>query len=104
MTPPILTPAGNASTWTGPTGNNTWLLPGAVPALIDAGVGLTAHVEAVAAALQGAPLSPIPVAHHHPDPTPRLPAPLSRRAPAGGYPGARVDPGTNGGVGGGTTP
>ena len=35
----ILLPAGNPSPWTGPTGNNTFLLPGAVPTLIDAGVG-----------------------------------------------------------------
>ncbi len=35
----ILLPAHNASTWTGPTGNNTYLLPGRIPTLIDAGVG-----------------------------------------------------------------
>ena len=32
----ILLPAHNASAWTGPTGNNTYLLPGRVPTLIDA--------------------------------------------------------------------
>ena len=36
---PILILAGNASEWTGPTGNNTWLIPGREPALIDAGTG-----------------------------------------------------------------
>ena len=36
---PILIPAGNPSEWTGPSGNNTWLLPGREPALVDAGVG-----------------------------------------------------------------
>ena len=45
---PLLVPAGNASAWTGPTGNNTWLLPGRVPALIDAGVGSPDHVDALA--------------------------------------------------------
>ena len=40
-------PAGNPSAWTGPEGNNTYLLPGAVPALVDAGVGVPAHLDAV---------------------------------------------------------
>ena len=71
---PILIPAGNPSEWTGPTGNNTWLLPGCEPALVDAGVGLTQHVEAVAAALNGAPLARVLITHWHPDHVKGLPA------------------------------
>jgi glyoxylase-like metal-dependent hydrolase (beta-lactamase superfamily II) len=59
--------AGNASAWTGPTGNNTWLLPGRVPALVDAGVGNPAHLDAVAAALGGTPLAVLLITHGHPD-------------------------------------
>jgi glyoxylase-like metal-dependent hydrolase (beta-lactamase superfamily II) len=63
----MLIPAGNASAWTGPTGNNTWLLRGRVPALVDAGVGHPAHLDAVAAALDGAPLAALLITHGHPD-------------------------------------
>jgi glyoxylase-like metal-dependent hydrolase (beta-lactamase superfamily II) len=59
--------AGNASAWTGPTGNNTWLLTGRVPALVDAGVGNPAHLDAVADALGGAMLAVVLVTHGHPD-------------------------------------
>jgi glyoxylase-like metal-dependent hydrolase (beta-lactamase superfamily II) len=59
--------AGNASTWTGPTGNNTYLLPGAVPTLIDAGVGQPAHLDAIASALEGAALALVLVTHGHSD-------------------------------------
>jgi glyoxylase-like metal-dependent hydrolase (beta-lactamase superfamily II) len=71
---PILIPAGNPSEWTGPTGNNTWLLPGREPALVDAGVGHPDHVEAVAAALNGAPLARVLITHWHPDHVKGLPA------------------------------
>jgi glyoxylase-like metal-dependent hydrolase (beta-lactamase superfamily II) len=71
---PILIPAGNPSEWTGPTGNNTWLLPGREPALVDAGVGLPNHVDAVAAALNGAPLARVLITHWHPDHVKGLPA------------------------------
>ena len=50
----ILLPALNASTWTGPTGTNTYLLPGRMPTLIDAGVGKPEHIEAIARELHGA--------------------------------------------------
>lgn len=71
---PILIPAGNPSEWTGPSGNNTWLLPGREPALVDAGVGNAGHVEAVASALNGAPLARVLITHWHPDHVKGLPA------------------------------
>lgn len=64
---PLLLPAGNGSAWTGPGGNNTWLLRGRVPALIDAGVGSPAHLDALAAALQGEPLALVLITHGHAD-------------------------------------
>jgi ribonuclease/clavin/mitogillin len=72
--PPILIPAGNPSEWTGPTGNNTWLLPGREPALVDAGVGDPGHIEALAHALNGAPLARVLITHWHPDHVKGLPA------------------------------
>lgn len=63
----MLIPAGNASEWTGPTGNNTWLLRGRVPALVDAGVGDPVHLDAVAAALEGMPLEVLLITHGHSD-------------------------------------
>ena len=71
---PILIPAGNPSEWTGPTGNNTWLLLGQEPALVDAGVGHAAHLDALAAALNGAPLARVLITHWHPDHVKGLPA------------------------------
>ena len=71
---PVLIPAGNASEWTGPTGNNTWLIVGSEPALIDAGVGKPEHVEAVARALGGAALERVLITHWHPDHVTGLPA------------------------------
>jgi glyoxylase-like metal-dependent hydrolase (beta-lactamase superfamily II) len=63
----LLVRAGNASVYTGPTGNNTWLLTGRVPAIIDAGVGLAQHVEAVERGLGGASLTLILITHGHSD-------------------------------------
>src|SRR6185369_13018422 len=71
---PILVPAGNPSEWTGPTGNNTWLLPGREPALVDAGTGEPSHIAALEAALNGAPLARVLVTHWHPDHVKVLPA------------------------------
>src|SRR5262245_25045145 len=71
---PVLIPAGNPSEWTGPTGNNTWLLLGREPALVDAGTGLLKHVNAVALALDGAALTRVLITHWHPDHVRGLPA------------------------------
>ena len=70
----ILIPAGNPSEWTGPTGNNTWLIRGSEPALIDAGVGQPEHVDAVDKALGGVPLARVLITHWHPDHVKGLPA------------------------------
>jgi hydroxyacylglutathione hydrolase len=80
----VLIPAGNPSSWTGATGNNTYLLTGAVPALIDAGVGHDAHLDAIEEALGGRALELILITHGHRDHTAGLPALASR------WPGARV--------------
>lgn len=63
---PIQIPAGNPGPLTG-NGNNTWLIDGAAPALIDAGAGHVQHVDAIAAALGGRDLARVLVTHHHAD-------------------------------------
>ena len=80
----VLIRAGNPSLWTGATGNNTYLLNGAAPALVDAGVGNAVHLRAVEEGLQGAPLAAVLITHGHRDHTAGLPALLDR------WPGARV--------------
>jgi glyoxylase-like metal-dependent hydrolase (beta-lactamase superfamily II) len=75
---PLLLGANNASLWTGGTGNNTYLLTGRVPTLVDAGVGNTAHVDAIAAALGGRELSQVLVTHGHSDHVGGLPALMAR--------------------------
>jgi glyoxylase-like metal-dependent hydrolase (beta-lactamase superfamily II) len=77
----ILIRAGNPSQWTGPTGNNTWLLPGRVPALVDAGVGRDAHLASIEGALEGEPLALVLITHGHSDHVAGLPA-LQRRWPS----------------------
>lgn len=80
----MLIPANNPSAWTGPSGNNTYLLTGRRPALIDAGVGHPDHLDAVAMALGGAALAAVLVTHGHPDHVGGLPAIAAR------WPGVRV--------------
>jgi hydroxyacylglutathione hydrolase len=48
-------------------GNWTWLLPGLVPTLVDAGTGEPAHLAAIEQALEGARLSQVLVTHAHGD-------------------------------------
>jgi glyoxylase-like metal-dependent hydrolase (beta-lactamase superfamily II) len=74
----ILLPAGNPSPWTGPTGNNTFLLRGRVPTLIDAGVGKDEHLDAIADALGGETLAVVLITHGHPDHAGGVPAVVDR--------------------------
>lgn len=76
--PPIVLRANNASPWTGPTGNNTYLLIGPSPALIDAGVGDPLHQDEIARSLGGQPLELVLLTHGHPDHAGGLPAIAAR--------------------------
>jgi len=80
---PIPVHAQNPGPMTG-KGNWTWLLPGRVPTLVDAGTGLPGHLEAVERALDGATLAQLLVTHAHPDHMSGAPA------MAGRFPGVRV--------------
>jgi len=73
-------PARNPGTLTGP-GNNTWLLDGARPTLIDAGVGHPEHLDELARHLAGRPLALVLVTHGHPDHASGVPA-LRQRWPS----------------------
>jgi hydroxyacylglutathione hydrolase len=75
-----LLPAGNPGPLTG-RGNNTWLLDGPEPTLVDAGVGAPSHLDALARVLDGRPLARVLVTHGHRDHAAGLPA-LSARWPA----------------------
>jgi glyoxylase-like metal-dependent hydrolase (beta-lactamase superfamily II) len=79
-----LLPAGNASEWTGPTGNNTYLFPGAPSILIDAGVGHPDHITAIERKLAGAPLDLVLITHDHTDHVAGVPTLLER------WPGAEI--------------
>jgi glyoxylase-like metal-dependent hydrolase (beta-lactamase superfamily II) len=77
---PRLLRAGNPGPLTG-DGNNTWLLDGAEPTLIDAGIGASNHLDAIAQALNGRALVRVLVTHGHPDHASGVPA-LRARWPA----------------------
>lgn len=62
-----LIPAGNPGPFTGPTGNNTWLIDGAEPLLVDAGVGHDSHLAALEQRLAGRSLARIFLTHAHRD-------------------------------------
>ena len=55
-------------------GNNTWLIDGVEPALIDAGVGVPEHIDAIAAVLGDRPLRRVIVTHGHSDHSSGVPA------------------------------
>ena len=63
---PIPIHAFNPSPLTG-EGNTTWLIPGHVPTLIDAGTGEPQHLDALERALDGARLAQVLVTHGHID-------------------------------------
>ena len=75
----ILIPGFNPGPYTG-AGNNTWLLPGREPTLIDAATGVPRHLAALADALDGAPLSRVLVTHGHVDHASGAPALAARWA------------------------
>lgn len=79
----ICLPADNPGPYTG-AGNNTWLLDGREPTLIDAGTGRPSHLEAIAKALGGRSLIRVLVTHNHPDHASGAPALRER------WPGVRV--------------
>ena len=63
---PIAIHAFNPGPMTG-DGNTTWLIPGHVPTLIDAGTGDPRHLDALERALDGARLAQVLVTHTHID-------------------------------------
>lgn len=62
----LVLPAFNPGPYTG-KGNNTYLVLGREPLLIDAGAGDPRHLDAIAEALDGAPLARVLVTHNHSD-------------------------------------
>lgn len=72
-TGPVRIHAHNPGPYTG-DGNNTWLLDGAEPALIDAGTGVAAHLDEIARVLDGRPLARLLVTHGHSDHASGVPA------------------------------
>jgi glyoxylase-like metal-dependent hydrolase (beta-lactamase superfamily II) len=61
-------------------GNWTWLVPGRVPTLIDAGTGDTRHLDALERALAGNALAQVLVTHAHGDHASGAPA-IAQRMP-----------------------
>ena len=77
---PLRVSADNPGPLTG-VGNNTWLVDGRVPTLIDAGVGHASHIDAIAAHLNGRALAQVLITHGHGDHASGAPA-IRRRWPA----------------------
>jgi glyoxylase-like metal-dependent hydrolase (beta-lactamase superfamily II) len=73
MAPPILLSANNPGPLTG-SGNNTWLIDGDEPTLVDAGVGHPDHLRAIEAVLRGRALAHVLVTHGHSDHASGVPA------------------------------
>ena len=65
--------ADNPSPLTG-RGNNTWLVDGREPVLVDAGIGAPSHIDAIARALAGRSLVRVLVTHGHADHASGVPA------------------------------
>lgn len=63
---PVALNARNPGPMTG-GGNWTWLLPGRIPTLIDAGTGHPRHIDSIAGALKAQPLAQVLVTHAHSD-------------------------------------
>ena len=61
-----LVPGFNPGLYTG-AGNNTYVISGRTPTLLDAATGAAAHLTALAAALTPASLAQVLVTHAHPD-------------------------------------
>ena len=71
--------ASNPGPMTG-SGNITWLIPGRVPTLIDAGTGEPLHLAALESALAGSRLAQVLVTHSHIDHASGAPA-IAQRMP-----------------------
>lgn len=87
--------ARNASEWTGPSGNVTYLFDEPPSLLVDAGIGNRAHVDEIAAMLHGAPLQLVVATHAHSDHVAGIPS-LRARWPdltVRGGPGAPLQDG-----------
>ena len=63
---PIPIPAFNPGPLTG-AGNVTWLIPGRLPLLVDAGTGQAQHLSSLDGALDGTRLAHVVVTHNHSD-------------------------------------
>jgi glyoxylase-like metal-dependent hydrolase (beta-lactamase superfamily II) len=74
---PIPVHAANPGPMTG-KGNWTWLIPGRVPTLIDAGTGTAEHLQTLEESLGGATLAQVLVTHAHTDHASGAPAIASR--------------------------
>jgi glyoxylase-like metal-dependent hydrolase (beta-lactamase superfamily II) len=70
---PVCVDAGNPGPMTG-RGNNTWLIDGRMPTLVDAGVGRREHLDTIARHLAGRPLARVLVTHGHADHASGVPA------------------------------